>query len=105
MENWLSGLGFWQKRENFENRDFHDLGHVEDAFRRKIDVGSVLVCRRGILERMPSLQAGRAETMVDGLPRACRFYSPAPNRKTQWAVTISIFRRKMVRSSLHRGGV
>ena len=72
MENWLSGLGFWQKRENFENRDFHDLGHVEDAFRRKIDVGSVLVCRRGILERMPSLQAGRAETLVDGLPRACR---------------------------------
>ena len=74
MENWLSGLGYWQKRENLENRDFHDLGHVEDAFRRKIDVGSVLVCRRGILERMPSLQAGRAETMVDGLPRACRFF-------------------------------
>ena len=73
MENWLSGLGFWQKRENLENRDFHDLGHVEDAFRRKIDVGSVLVCRRGILERMPSLQAGRAETVVDGLPRACRW--------------------------------
>ena len=57
----------------------HDFGCLDDK----------MISIRGRIEFMlPSLQACRAETMVDGLPRACRLVEVGESEKSgaRWVI-------------------